>query len=144
MSWEDEDHRNIALGLHLSMEIEKILDASDGATRLSRDAQHKFEKTMFDFLAILTTLSTSFHERGLFYFHFTIKNHFLAHIALLSRHLNPKVAWCYSCEDFMKHVKHLVQSASWGAKPWTVSRLVMYKYINGLGILLLGPKAWCA
>ena len=144
MSWEDENHRNIALGLHLSMEIEQILDASDGAASLSKDAQKKFEKTVFDFLAVVTTLSKSFHDKGLFYFNFTIKNHFLAHIAILSRHLNPRVAWCYSCEDFMKHVKRLVQSSSWGAKPWTVSRRVMSKYINGLGMLLLGQKAWCA
>ena len=81
----------------------------------------------------ITKLCHKFHnQHALFLFNFAPKNHYLLHLAMLGRHLSPKLAWCYQGEDLMHKVKVLAQGSFRGTPPQILGNKVMGKYCVGL------------
>ena len=78
----------------------------------------------------------------MYLFNFTIKSHYLAHIALSSRYINPRLAWCYAGEDFMQKVKTIVASTQRGTQCHLVSKKAMQKYCQGLAFTCLEGAFW--
>ena len=69
-------------------------------------------------------------------FNFTIKFHYLAHIAFYSRYFNPRLAWCYSGEDFMQKVKRIVAACAPATSAQLVPTKAMAKYASGLAYMV--------
>ena len=61
-------------------------------------------------------------------FNVTIKAHYIIHIAVTAKFLNPRLAMCYSGEDYMHHMKRLVQSSVRGTKRLRFTRKCVTKY----------------
>ena len=86
-------------------------------------------------LQIMNWLSNFFtYTRPRRLFKLTIKAHAIGHIALYSRFFNPRLAICYSGEDYMKHCKSLVQSAIRGNNPRRGSNKTLIKMTYALHV----------
>ena len=136
------EHRLVLLGLEASLKLENILADHTSEFCWALDVHLDFLKTTYDFLGLLTALANHFHSKGELLFNFTIKNHYLLHIALYSRYISPQAAWCYGGEDFMNICKKIVMASQFGSKPHHVGRKSMQKYVTGLGFAILGDKCW--
>lgn len=95
-------------------------------------------QTAFAFTNVVTALGNTFHRRGEMFFNFTIKFHYLLHIAIYSRYINPLSVWCYGGEGFMQVIKRLTISAQVGTRPALVANKVLTKYAQGFGYELFG------
>ena len=105
-------HRYVLAALRFSAMVETILDEHHTDFCLPADAHAHFKAAIFGFLEMNTLLSDWYHERGIFLFNFTVKTHYLAHIALYSRWFNPRLAWAYAGEDFMQVCKKMFSRPS--------------------------------
>lgn len=101
MNTHDPIHRLVYLGLTMLTKMEDIV-ATDAGYSLSNESHKEFVSSAYSFLAILTKLGHHFHGNGPPMFHFTIKCHYLLHIAKSSKWIHPALSWCYSGEDFCK------------------------------------------
>ena len=80
-----------------------------------------FEKAIFAYGHLCHLLwchfqTTGYQGRGLFTC--TSKTHALCHSALLSRHLSPRLVWCFIGEDMMSTVQELTQGCTKGNTPF--------------------------
>ena len=75
------------------------------STEYNLPNQPKFEEDIRLFLVYYRCLHTEARERGVVRWHEVPKFHYLQHIAIFSRVMNPRLAWCYPDEDFMRIVK---------------------------------------
>ncbi len=110
--------------------------------RLPQAAHAEFLSGAHAFLALVTALGNFFHPRGVLLFNFTIKFHYLVHIAQYSRHFNPRRAWCYSREDFMQRIKRIVGSCQRGTPPPRVCSKAVRKYADGLAFSMIEDACW--
>ncbi len=122
--------------------MEDILDEHQQEYCLPADAHQCFFDAVFAFLAILTALGNWYHGQGVLLFNFTIKCHYLVHIAYYSKYYNPRAAWCYSGEDFMQTIRKLVASCQRGTPPYLVCSKTLRKYASGLSFMMLGDACW--
>ena len=103
------------------------LDCMKGAATVFKNAANGF-------VALSTALSNHFHREGTVLFNYTIKWHYLMHLADIAGYINPRLGWNYQGEDLMHRVKVLVQASHSGAAPHQVVNKVMGKYVLGLGL----------
>ena len=83
----------------------------------------EFEACAFDGLALVTSVADHFmHVDPKPLFNVTIKCHYILHIAVTAKYCNPRLAMCYSGEDYMHHMKILVQSYVRGTAPTEVKQ----------------------
>ncbi len=73
-------------------------------------------------------------ERGLKLFHIIPKFHFWLHIAWLARFCNPKLAWCYSDEDFVGKIAQVAFSVSFGRGPLRLSVALVRRYLVAIAL----------
>ena len=130
------------LGMHLSIETERILQAHAGEFKLPRDAASKFYTCIISFLTMQVKLGNHFHPREIMLFHWTMKSHYLEHIGLLAAFMHPGLASCYQDENFNKHFKQLLQSCYFGTPPFKVVNPVIAKYLDGLHLLFREGDIW--
>jgi hypothetical protein len=138
MDHESQLHRQIRLGLQYSTEIEMIVDEHPDDFRLPPDAANRLNTKIANLLTIQTALGRRFMDEGDLMFHTTIKSHYLLHIGMNSSQLNPRMSWCYSGEDLMQKVKHLIQGCQRGTPPQKIVSKVMEKYVFGLAYSIFG------
>ena len=126
-------HAQIALLLQKFDEMDSVLDAHDPINYpcLPPGPQADFEKACWDAMSVMNFLGHFFtHVRPRPLFKITIKAHHLGHIALYSRFINPRLAICYSGEDYMRLIKGWTQSAIRGNNitraAWKISEKVIY------------------
>ena len=134
----DEQHKLVLLLLKLAARIESIMDVNKDEYVLSPVVAEDWKKTCQAFVLANAKLGHYYHPRKIMLFHFTIKFHYLCHIALLGRRLNPRVAWCYCGENMMQVCKAIVQSSHLGSPPPVVVNKVMTKYARGLSLKCAG------
>jgi hypothetical protein len=137
----DQIQRQMLLGLRFSVKIEAIMDEFvPGEYKLNPRQYQEFEACVFHFLAICTKLGNHFHNTRpvTLLFNFTIKFHYLIHIAHYSKYWHPRLAWCYAGEDFMARIKKIVQGAHRGTVPWLVVGKVVQRYARGMGYKMVG------
>ena len=75
-------------------------------------------------------------------FQLTAKAHMVVHCCILSRHLNPRCAWCFVGEDFMGKMRDLCHSCAKGSSMWQVSDKVVEKWLVAMHLTMTDPEAW--
>lgn len=135
-------HRQCLLALQFSVRMESILDEHARDFVWPPEVAAEFLGAAHRFLALQTALGRQYHPQGVLLFSTTIKSHYLLHIGLLARHLNPRVAWCYAGEDLMHKVRVLVSAAQSGTGPALVPTKVLRKYLWGLSYDLASDLGW--
>jgi len=128
----DPQHEAIKLGLFCSSRADEILDDHKEDFRLPDTKAQEFETNIWVFLLMQNALGLHFSELGEMLFDITPKSHYLAHIALFAKHLNPRLGWCYAGEDFMHTIKVLGSSAAVGNTASMAGCKLMRKYVYGL------------
>ena len=134
MNPDDEQHKLVVVLLKLAVRMESIMEANKDEYVLSPAVAEDWKKSCQAFVLANTKLGHHYHPRHIMLFHFTIKFHYLCHIALLGRRLNPRIAWCYCGEKMMQICKAIVQSSHLGSAPPVVVNKVMLKYARGLSL----------
>ena len=138
MSTGDAIHKLVRLGLRRSWRIVTLLDEYPREPKLPPVAAAEFEDCVFVFLGAFTALAQHYMTlpigQRLKLFNITIKAHYLAHAGLLAKYQNPRLGWCYSGEDYMKHMKLVTAASSRGNKPWDVTDKVLERIARGLHI----------
>ena len=69
-------------------------------------------------------------------FRITIKSHFLAHIGLNARYMNPRLGFCFAGEDYMAKIKLITGISARGNNVYQVSSKTVEKYSRGMELLL--------
>ena len=142
MDSANQQHRMVSLALKFSIWIEDILDAYAGNITLPAEDHKRLVEATYAFLNLVVSLGNYYHPRGVLFFNYTVKFHYLLHIAIGSKHYNPRWAWCYSGEAFMQVIKKVVASCQSGKKVHLIGRKVLRKYADGLSFSLLGDEWW--
>ena len=122
----------IKLSFKYSLEIDSILDRNIDANKLPDVEAAALVSASFGFAQTQTALIKLFHP-VVPVFHYTLKMHYLLHIALVSKYINPSIASCCEGEDMMKVVKRLIQSSAAGNRPVDAAQKAMARYCKGLG-----------
>ena len=135
-------HKLIRLGLHFSMLMEDILDRNVSEFVLNQTDHREFLESCYNFLAAQTALGNHYHPKGLLRLHCTIKSHYMLHIALYSRYMNPRLVWTYMGEDYMQNIKQIVSASQRGTPPPLIANMAVNKYLDGLSFALVGDKCW--
>ena len=132
----DPQHVQIRMALEASVNAEEILDAHPRDVRFPPDVRAAFQDNIFTYLLLFNSLADFYTAEGLKLFDITVKAHYLAHIALMSAFLNPRLAWTYSGEDFMHHSKRLFSACTRGCKPHLTSKKFSFRYLVGMHLMM--------
>ena len=126
-------HRLVAL----SAQMDNLVFGNKGFLLSPRERKGLRQDT-FLFQMVLSTLAGHFIQRGEAYVNFTIKNHYMCHLALRASAtgLSPRLGFCYQGEDYMSLVKTLCQGSSRGADGARLIDKVNEKYLRGLDLLM--------
>ena len=100
-----EVHRQALLYLKLNWQVEEMLVTFRDELSLPAAEAETFESLVNNMLLLLTAIAS--HLFGDKLFGITQKAHFIQHLAMLSRHLNPRVVWCFMGEDMQKRMSGL-------------------------------------
>ena len=134
MDRDNQVHRWIRLGLRHSIAMDDILDGSQGSFKFSQADAAAFVDHTYNFLALLTALRTHYGPQPLF--HITIKAHYLIHIAIMSKYINPRLGWCYTGEDFVGRLRKVIAICLRGTPPrYAVSKTII-RYCHGMSYTL--------
>ena len=101
------------------------------------DVARAFSKAMRDFVTLNAALRHHFmgmvhRELPVYLFHFTIKYHYMEHLADRAQFENPRMSWCYAGEAFMMQIRRLVASSSLGPPASAVGAKVVLKYATAI------------
>ena len=132
-------HVQIRLALERSVEAEEMLDAHPKTVRFPPAVGERFKDCLLTYLVLFNALGSHYSSAdglGLKLFDVTVKAHYLAHIALLSVFMNPRLAWTYSGEDFMQHAKRLMGACTRGVKPAKISGKFLFHYSIAMHIMM--------
>jgi hypothetical protein len=135
-------HRQCLMALQYSVRMEQLVDENASVYVWPAAVAEEFASAAHNLLALQTALAQHYHPQGVLLFSTTIKSHYLLHVAMLSRHLNPRLAWCYAGEDLMHRVRVLVSAAQRGTGPALVPSKVLRKYLWGLSYDLVSDLGW--
>ena len=137
MDASNTQHKQIKLCLEVVVKMESMLDTYSDDYRFPPDAAAEWERCTVAFVQLNTALGQYYHPRlPMKVFHFTIKYHYMLHIGLIGRYMNPRLGWCYAGEDFMKRCKSIVQACQDGSPAHLVAAKATAKYVRGLGLTL--------
>ena len=136
MTSGNKQHRQIKLALEMSVKIEHIMDAYSSSYALPEPAAVEFREACYGFCGLVTLLGQHFHSSGTLLFNFTIKFHYLLHLGLLAKVINPRLAWCYKGEDFMHVNRRIIGACVRGTPNANVEAKAARKYLEGLHLKL--------
>ena len=128
-------HSQISLMIKKFVQMDDILDAHSPHLypKIPLPQAVAFENAGFDELALATSIANHYmltDPKPLF--SITIKCHYIIHIAVGARYLNPRLAMCYSGEDYMHHMKRMVTMSVRGTKPVDVCKKMGDKIANAM------------
>ena len=132
-------HVQIRIALEKSVNIERILDENPRTFRFTDETGIEFKDSIFTFLVMFHALASFYASPAggpLMLFNVTIKAHYLAHIGIMGVHMNPRLSWCYSGEDFMHHARRLASGCAKGTKPDLISKKFCFGYSVGMHIIM--------
>jgi hypothetical protein len=130
----NKQHQEVKLMLEMLNKMESILDNNADAYRLPTVDAADFEKCCWSVMQLNTALANHYHPQEILLFNHTVKFHYILHIGMIARYINPRIGWCYTGEDFMQKIKQVVQSCHAGAGPHLVVSKVVYKYAHGMSL----------
>ena len=117
----------------MNNELEEILITYKHELALPSDVADTFANTCTGMLLVLSTVAEHFIGERLF--SLTQKSHFLQHISLLARYLNPRLTWCFMGEDMQRKLSHLGKACVSGQRPGQTIGKMMLRYRVGLHLL---------
>ena len=122
-------HRNILVLLKLNQQVDAMLEEHKAELAFPPEVARQFEKTIFAMghLQLLVENHFLLEEGVPHLFTSTSKLHGLAHSALLSKYISPRMVWCFTGEDYMHHVQTLAQSCLAGTGPFLTANKVADK-----------------
>ena len=127
---DSQIHAMISLLMRRFIAMDDILDAYPPHVypKLPLEEAAAFENAGFEALACLTHVADHFMRvEPLQLFNITIKAHYIVHIAVNAKFLNPRMAMCYGNEDYMHHMKRLVSMSIRGTKASDASKKISDK-----------------
>ena len=127
-----QQHEEIALALESSARVDEILDDHKTDYKLPGPVAAELEAHIWIFLIVQNSWAIHFSGFGDMLFDITPKSHYLAHIGLFAKYLNPRLGWCYAGEDFMHTVKTIGATAAIGNRPVKCGSKLFQKYSAGL------------
>ncbi len=131
---KDADLLLMARALQTSCDLDELLDQTT-TFNMPRATGKAFKRNCFSPNLDITSMAQEFISQGMFYFNFTVKNHYLLHIGLLANQgRNPKLGWCFKGGDMMGRTKTLIQASSRVPGPGLPNK-VLHKYVIGLHLL---------
>ena len=135
-------HRQIDLYLRLNIRFENILDDYKDHYAFPAAAHTAFVDTAFSMMQLSSQLADHFVDEGIAMFDMTSKAHSVLHIAMLSKHINPRATWCFRGEDMMQKAQALLQSCVRGNNGALCFRKMLSHYRFGLHLLFEEHKDW--
>lgn len=133
---DNDIDRRIVLILQMACQMEDIITDHMHLYVWPSNIVDIYQKAVRVFVQCNQSLAHDFHGDGLYLFHMTIKYHYMIHIALRARDINPTLGWCFSGESMMKKVKDICSNSHRGSPPLVASVKSMQKYAFGLGLQL--------
>jgi len=130
-------HRQVDLYLRLNIQFESILGDHSRHFALPPAARTAFVDCAFSMMQLCSQLATHFIDEAIPMFDMTSKVHMVVHIALLSKWINPRCAWCFRGEDMMQKVQFLLQSCVRGNHGALCFRTMVAHYRLGLHLLFM-------
>lgn len=109
-------HKKVLLMLKLNCRMEALINEHKATVSFPEEAAKEFQDAAFAMCALQQVCSKHFEEEGHTLFATTSKNHMLQHIAVLSKHINPRLCWCFTGEDMMHKCQTLLQTCIKGVK----------------------------
>ena len=131
-------HKQILLYLKLNLEAEELLAVHKGDLAFPPDAAKRFEQIIESMLLVLTAIAEHFLPDRLF--NITQKAHFLQHISVLARFINPRLLWCFMGEDMQKRMSGLAKTCVNGLKPGQTSHKMLSRYRIALHLQFLSHE----
>ncbi|OLP93413.1 hypothetical protein AK812_SmicGene24693 [Symbiodinium microadriaticum] len=100
-------HKKIHVLLKLNCRLEELLDLHKYAYRFPPKDAANFRDSMNGFLLLQSQLCQHFADHDPQLFRLTEKSHFLQHLAMEAKFVNPRLIWCFSGEDFQRIALHM-------------------------------------
>ena len=113
--------------LQISIKLNALFGRCSQPPYLPEHAPSDFVPEMFRFCGLITLLGDVLHPTGLALFSYTVKSHYLFHVALISQYQNPLLGGCFQGEQMMQVVKKLAASCARGNSEVRVSNAAMEK-----------------
>ncbi|CAJ1456300.1 unnamed protein product, partial [Effrenium voratum] len=110
-------HRRINLMLQLNCQLENMITEYKDDFAFPPGPAEDFENTCTTMLQLQTQVAEHFLEEGIAYFDVTSKCHMLQELAILARHINPRLIWVFCGEDMMQKMQQVAQSCTRGNTP---------------------------
>ena len=111
--------------------MDHIVDTTPG-NALGAEAGAQFSAQTLAFTQMYSALARDAIALKVKLFDVTIKCHMLCHCADQGEHFHPKLSWCYSGEDFMRHSKKLFLACVKAVKEPDVIDKFILKYLYAL------------
>ena len=127
-------HKKIKLMLKLNVKMESILCDYREDFALPGEAAAQFKEAAFGLVQLQTQIAEHFIDSDVRLFDITSKTHMMLHCALIAKHLNPRVVWCFTGEDMMKHSQLLAKSCVKGTPNQAASVKMAQHYRVGLDL----------
>lgn len=119
-------HKLIHLYLKINCEVEEMLITHKMEMSLPSEEAAKFEELVEHMLLVLTSIADHFIGDKLF--GLTQKAHFIQHLALLAKYLNPRVVWCFMGEDHQKRMSGLAKTCVKGQQAGQTIFKMLHRY----------------
>ncbi|CAJ1377389.1 unnamed protein product [Effrenium voratum] len=128
-------HRRINLMLQLNCQLENMITEYKDDFAFPPGPAEDFENTCTTMLQLQTQVAEHFLEEGIAYFDVTSKCHMLQELAILARHINPRLIWVFCGEDMMQKMQQVAQSCTRGNTPGQTNLKMARHYRLGLHVL---------
>ena len=136
MDHANPQHCEVHVALQCSVFLDQTLDEHRDADALPKKAADQFKNAGFAMMACYTSLFNHFAYHGIALFNIVPKCHYLCHICKNAEWMHPRRSWCYSGEDFMRHVRRMWAMAVKSSGGAQAGVKVMRWYARALAITL--------
>jgi len=136
MDHNDDAHKEVLVALQCSVFLDTVLDEQRDMDAIPLEEADKFKNAGFAMMSCFTSVHQRFAAKGIALFNYTPKCHYLLHICLSAKWLNPRRCWCYAGEDFMRYVARLFNMSCKGSSADKAGVKMMEWYAYALGYAL--------
>ena len=127
--WAESMHEQEIKMISAASSLEKLVKLWDEAATFLKDSEFKRSMTLGkEFLDSYRWLSSWSLEKDRNSFGIVAKHHTFIHLLWNSKHLNPRVAWCFRGEDFVGHISKMTHSVSHGVSSTKLTQKICQKY----------------
>lgn len=141
MNSEEVVHKQIHLAMKLSVKAEELLDTPHTSHRLPPAVSEEIKRCLDGMLSMLSAIRSHYNSEGRLLFNYTIKHHYLQHVALRISRLTARSSWCYSGENFMHIIKRIVAASVKGCVGVKSVNKATQKFAAGMAISIFGLDA---